>query len=82
MLKKINILQEKNLDWDVEQTLGAYLLDTGCSITASARQLHVHQNTIKYRLSVVANTLGVHPSKMPDNFALYQGIAVRRLLKP
>ena len=51
-------------------------------ITASARQLHVHQNTIKYRLSVVANTLGVHPSKMPDNFALYQGIAVRRLLKP
>ena len=81
VVKKMNILQEKNLEWDVVQTLGAYLLDTSCSITATARQLHVHQNTIKYRLSVIANTLGFHPSKMPDNFALYQGIAILRLLK-
>lgn len=80
VLTRLNVLRGKELDWDALQTLEVYLLDTECSISASAAQLHVHQNTIKYRINIISNILGFRPGKMPDSMNLYQALAIHRLL--
>lgn len=81
MISKVGVLQEKSQDWDVLQTLKVYLLDTECSITVSSELLHVHPNTIKYRINVITNLLGFRPGKMPDSIKLYQALAIHRLLQ-
>ena len=81
VFRRLETLREKELDWDALETLGVFMLDTACSVSGSAEQLHVHQNTIKYRINVVANILGFRPGKMPDSMELYQALAVHRLLE-
>ena len=81
ILSRLTALQEKHFDWDVLHTLAVYLLDTECSMTASAELLHLHQNTIKYRINVIANTLGFRPGKIPDSMQLYRALAIDRLLQ-
>ena len=81
MISIVSVLQEKSQDWDVLQTLKVYLLDTECSITVSSELLHVHPNTIKYRINVITNLLGFRPGKMPDSIKLYQALAIHRLLQ-
>ena len=81
ILSKVQALQANALDWDILHTLEVYLLDTECSITASSQLLHVHQNTIKYRINVIANLLGFRPGKMPDSVKLYQALAIHRLFQ-
>ena len=76
----LNRLAAATEDWDAVATAGAYMLDTGCSITQTAALLHVHKNTVKYRLSVIDNRLGYNHNKMPDNIRLYYAIALHRLL--
>lgn len=68
-------------DWDAAETFGAYTLDADYSITAAAELLHVHKNTIKYRLGVIDNLLGYKHDKMPDSINMYYAIALYRLLK-
>ncbi len=77
----LKILHEKGLDWDVFHTLETYMLDTECSVSGSADQLHVHPNTIKYRINVVTNILGFRPGIIPDSIDLYQALGVHRLLE-
>ena len=57
------------------------MLDTNFSITQAAEILHVHKNTVKYRLKVIDNRLGYNHDKMPDSIKMYYAIALYRLLK-
>ena len=68
-------------DWNAIDTLSVYLLDADMSVTRAAELLYVHKNTVKYRLNVIADRLGFRPNKMPDSIALYNAIAVQRLLR-
>lgn len=79
-ISRIQQLQEKNNDWDIIHTLEVFLLDTECSITRSAKILNVHQNTIKYRINTISNSLGFRPGKMPDSIGIYRALAVNRLI--
>lgn len=62
------------------ETLTAYMLDADFSIRQTSDLLHVHQNTVKYRLKILENRLGYHPDTMPDNIHLFYALALRRLL--
>ncbi|MBR6700699.1 MAG: PucR family transcriptional regulator ligand-binding domain-containing protein [Firmicutes bacterium] len=68
-------------EWDAKETMGVYMLDTNFSITQAAEILHVHKNTVKYRLKVIDNRLGYNHDKMPDSIKMYYAIALYRLLK-
>ena len=74
-------LHNVSSDWDAAATYGVYALDAGYSVTAAAEILHVHKNTIKYRLGVIDNALGYRHDKMPDSIKMYYAIALYRLLK-
>lgn len=63
-----------------EETLSTYMLDSNFSISKAADLLHVHPNTIKYRLKCIDNKLGFHHDQMPDSMRLYYALALRRLL--
>lgn len=76
-----NQLAHCRSDWDATKTLGIYMLDAQCSITKTAALLHVHINTVKYRLKVIDDFLGYSHSKMPDNMKLYYALALERLLE-
>jgi hypothetical protein len=78
-------LQLANLQIDREypeliETVCAYLLDCGSSVTQTAQQLFLHKNTIKYRLQRVSDLLGYRPDKMPECMNLYRSAAIYRLL--
>lgn len=68
-------------DWDAVDTLGTYLLDADSSITKTAALLHIHQNTVKYRLNIIDNYLGYRHDKMPDVIKVYYALGLGRLLK-
>lgn len=74
-------LRTTSRDWDAAETFGTYALDAEYSITATAEILHIHKNTVKYRLSVIDNTLGYRHDKMPDSIKMYYAAALYRLLK-
>ena len=80
-LTHLDLVRSAVSEWDVVQTLSVYLLDADNSVTRTAEMLHVHKNTVKYRLKVIANLLGYPPGKLPDNIALYKALAIQRLLK-
>ncbi|MDR0459766.1 MAG: helix-turn-helix domain-containing protein [Coriobacteriales bacterium] len=42
-------------------SLGVYLLN-GCNLSATAKQLHVHRNTLDYRLQRISSDLGIELS--------------------
>ena len=79
-LAKLRPLRGASEDWSPEETMAAFLLDAGSSITRTAALLHVHKNTVKYRLKAVSDRLGYRPDRMPDCIPLYRALAVRRLL--
>lgn len=63
-----------------EETLSTYMLDADFSISKTADLLHVHQNTVKYRLKCIDNKLGFHHDQMPDSMRIYYALALHRLL--
>ncbi len=73
-------LKDCSGDWSAPETLGVYMLDAQSSITQTAKLLHVHINTVKYRLKVIDDFLGYSHSKMPGSMKLYYAIALHRLL--
>lgn len=74
-------VQTDKLDWNPVETLSAYLLDSGSSVTQTAERLHLHKNTVKYRIKIISDLLGYHPDRMPEVLKLYQAVAVLRLLR-
>lgn len=74
-------LESNSDDWDAVDTLGTYLLDADSSITKTAALLHIHQNTVKYRLNIIDNYLGYRHDKMPDVIKVYYALGLGRLLK-
>lgn len=58
-------------------TLAAYF-DTGGSLEATARELFVHPNTVRYRLRQAAEATGFTPSDPRDAFALRLALVLGR----
>lgn len=58
-------------------TLAAYF-DNGGSLEATARQLFVHPNTVRYRLRQAADATGFTPSDPRDAFALRLALVLGR----
>ena len=60
------------------ETLGAYLA-AGGSLEATARQLFVHPNTVRYRLRRIATITGWDPTDAREGFVLQIALAAGRL---
>ena len=61
-------------------TLSAYLIDADKNIAATAKYLHVHESTVKYRLNNIKRKLGYDIAEMPGVYSLYKALALNRLL--
>jgi len=61
------------------ETLSVFLLDACNSITETAKLMHVHPNTVKYRLKEIKKKLKVDIVKLPDAYELYLAVALKRL---
>lgn len=73
-------VQTDTEELDLAETLSVYLLDGEMSITATSELLHIHKNTVKYRIHRISNLLGYQADKMPELLELYRACAVRRLM--
>jgi len=62
-------------------TAETYLLDASSNMTATGKMLHVHTNTVKYRLHCIQDVLGYWPGDMPDAYPLYMAVSLKRLMK-
>ncbi|HLS25751.1 MAG TPA: helix-turn-helix domain-containing protein [Beutenbergiaceae bacterium] len=60
------------------ETLSAYL-NEGRSLEATARQLYVHPNTVRYRLRRISTITGWDPTDAREGFVLQIAIALGRL---
>jgi len=78
--KLLDRLKGGSEDWNMLDTLSIYLLDSGSSITRTAELLHVHKNTVKYRLGIIDNCLGHKHDKMPDIIKIYYALGFHRIL--
>lgn len=78
LLERLNMNSD---DWNAADTLAVYMLDSDFSATKTAKQLHVHINTVKYRLKIIDNLLGFSHDKMPDNIKMYYAAALGRMMK-
>lgn len=64
---------------DLVETLSAYF-DASGSIEATARELFVHANTVRYRLRRVQDITGYSPTDARDAYALRLALSLGRLL--
>ncbi len=62
-------------------TLETYLRLNG-SVAAVAETLALHRNTVRYRLTQIAELTGYDPALTPDRVQLWLALAVRRLSPP
>ena len=60
------------------RTVESYL-ESGCNLTAAAEQLHVHPNTVKYRLRMAEERGGVVLDTADQRFAALLALRARRL---
>lgn len=79
-IKPLEALQSDREYQDLLYTACIYLLDCDSSVTRTAEELFLHQNTIKYRLRRIADLLGFRLGKMPETMEIYQSAAIYRLL--
>lgn len=63
------------------RTLSVFLLDTNANLQRTADLLFVHKNTIKYRMGRIRETFNCDISRMPVASALYEAVAIHRLLE-
>lgn len=61
------------------ETLSGYL-DQGRSLEATARQLYVHPNTVRYRLRRIATVTGWDPTDAREGFVLQIALVAARLV--
>lgn len=57
-------------------------LDRGCSVEATARELFVHPNTVRYRLKRIGEVTGMVPSDPRQAYVLHLAITLGRLSDP
>lgn len=62
------------------KTLSSFYFDNGMSVSRTARELYIHENTVKYRLKKVSDVLGCHVTDMPEMMELYKALALKRIL--
>jgi len=60
-------------------TLSVFMLDAGSSVVETAKQMHIHPNTVKYRLKDIRQKLKRDVTKLPDAYELYLAVALNRL---
>ncbi|MFQ4148293.1 helix-turn-helix domain-containing protein [Arthrobacter sp. LAPM80] len=66
---------------ELVETLETYLRLNG-SVAAVADALALHRNTVRYRLTQIAELTGYDPALTPDRVQLWLALAVRRLSPP
>lgn len=66
---------------ELVDTLESYLRLNG-SVAAVADALALHRNTVRYRLTQIAELTGYDPALTPDRVQLWLALAVRRLSPP
>ncbi|MGO4383207.1 PucR family transcriptional regulator [Specibacter sp. RAF43] len=66
---------------ELVDTLDSYLRLNG-SVAAVAEALTLHRNTVRYRLTQIAELTGYDPALTPDRVQLWLALAVRRLSPP
>ncbi|MFB0914180.1 MAG: helix-turn-helix domain-containing protein, partial [Pontimonas sp.] len=66
---------------DLLGTLWTYL-ETGHSLEATARELFVHPNTVRYRLKKVAQVVAWDPGNPRDAVTLHLGIILGSMSEP
>lgn len=66
---------------ELVDTLETYLRLNG-SVAAVAEALTLHRNTVRYRLTQIAELTGYDPALTPDRVQLWLALAVRRLSPP
>lgn len=80
-LSSLSPLDNEREAGELKRTLSVYLLDAGLSLSETAKKLYVHINTVKYRLKCMSNRFGYQVGSMPASTALYEAVAIERLLK-
>lgn len=71
-------LKIKSLDPDWLSTLVAFF-ESGASLEATARSLHIHVNTVRYRFKAIEQEIGLSPTKARDGYNLQVAISLGRL---
>ncbi len=71
-LNLINIYDEENQS-ELYKTLYAYLKNNH-NITKASEEIHVHRNTLRYRLEKITEILGVDIDEDDNSFKLYSAI--------
>ena len=71
-------LKIKTLDPDWLSTLEAFF-ENGKSLEATARNLHIHVNTVRYRFKGIEQEIGLSPTKARDGYVLQVAISLGRL---
>lgn len=66
---------------DLIETLAVYLLDANSSTVETGEMMFIHKNTVKYRINKIKQRLGYDINKMPEYYALYLAVALKRLMK-
>jgi len=70
-------MEEKD---ELANTLATFLLDANSNSKEAGDLLHIHKNTVNYRINKIKKCLGYDVTKMPEAYALYRAIALHRLL--
>lgn len=63
---------------DLLQTVWTYF-ETGHSLEATAKELYIHANTVRYRLKKVTDALDYDPSEPRDSLILHTAIVLGRI---
>jgi len=81
-LAKIELVQIYNnlmrVDPDLIKTLDNYFA-SGSSLEATARKLHIHVNTVRYRLKGITQTSGLNPTQPRDAYTLQVALSLGKL---
>ncbi len=70
-----------NQDSELLTTLACYLLDCDGEIKSTSKFMHLHRNTVLYRVKKIESLLGQVVNKMPLALDLYLAVAIERLSK-
>ena len=80
-LSVLKPLQGTRDEEDSLETLTTYLIDADRNTVKTAKILHVHESTVKYRLNKIKQKLGYDVAEMPGTYVLYQAVAMKRLME-
>lgn len=70
LLKKFSLLENTGLGTDLLETLLAYFKNNG-DMSKTASTLHIHRNTLSYRLAKIKELIGLDPHNFLELFQLY-----------